>query len=326
MRLKGYIKIIFPYLFILLLVCVSCRKPVDDGWSDTMDGGLIRIACDESFQNLMDAEIAAFEIRYDSAYIIPIYTNETNAIRLMLSDSVRFALTTRDINSQERRAFEDKKRTVKKSLVAFDGVALIANLRNQDSIIGLPNLKKILTGDVTEWSQINPASKLGTIRVLFEGNESGVLRYALDSIIRGGNLSPNLYALNNSAEVIEKVTQMPGAIGLIGFSLLSDETNSSSFALRNKIRLIRVSKSENATLENSYLPYAGNIIREDYPLWRPVYVLLSDPRSGLSSAFSIFVVNEIGQKVIQKSGLLTINGSHIMDVAVRNEFPEKTMH
>jgi phosphate transport system substrate-binding protein len=291
-----------------------------------MDGGLIRIACDESFQNLMDAEIAAFEIRYDSAYIIPIYTNETNAIRLMLSDSVRFALTTRDINSQERRAFEDKKRTVKKSLVAFDGVALIANLRNQDSIIGLPNLKKILTGDVTEWSQINPASKLGTIRVLFEGNESGVLRYALDSIIRGGNLSPNLYALNNSAEVIEKVTQMPGAIGLIGFSLLSDETNSSSFALRNKIRLIRVSKSENATLENSYLPYAGNIIREDYPLWRPVYVLLSDPRSGLSSAFSIFVVNEIGQKVIQKSGLLTINGSHIMDVAVRNEFPEKTMH
>jgi phosphate transport system substrate-binding protein len=295
---------------------------VNDGWTDTMDGGLIRIACDESFQNLMDAEIAAFEIRYDSAYIIPIYASETNAIRLMLADSVRFALTTRDINPQEKRAFEDKKRTVKKSLVAFDGVALITNLQNKDSIIGLPDLKKILTGSITEWSQINPASNLGTIRILFEGNESGILRYALDSIIRGDNLSPNLYALNNSAEVIEKVTQMPNAIGMIGSSLLSDETSPSSLDVQSKIRLMRVSKSENATLENSYLPYAGDIIHEDYPLWRPVYVLLSDPRSGLSSAFSIFVVNEIGQKVIQKSGLLTINGSHIMDVAIRNEFPK----
>ena len=315
-------KVIFPYLLSLMLFCVSCKKPVNDGWTDTMDGGLIRIACDESFKILMDTEIAAFEIRYDSAYIIPVYTNETNAIRLMLADSVRFALTTRDINPQEKRAFEDKKRTVKKSLVAFDGVALIANLQNKDSIIGLPDLKKILTGVITEWSQINPASNLGTIRVLFEGNESGILRYALDSIIRGENLSPNLYALNNSAEVIEKVSQMPNAIGLIGFSLLSDETNSSCLAVRDKIRLMRVSKAENATLENSYLPYAGDIIHENYPLWRPVYVLLSDPRSGLSSAFSIFVVNEIGQKVIQKSGLLTINGSHIMDVAICNEFPK----
>lgn len=315
-------KVIFPYLFILPLLCVSCKKPVNDGWTDTMEGGLIRIACDENFRNLMDAEIAAFEIRYDSAYIIPIYTSETNAIRLMLADSVRFALTTRDINLQEKQAFEDKKRTVKKSLVAFDGVALIANLQNDDSIIGLPDLKKILIGTVTEWYQINPASNLGTIRVLFEGNESGILRYALDSIIRGASLSPNLHALNNSAEVIEKVAQMPNAIGMIGFSLLSDETSSSYLATRDKIRLMQVSKESNATLENSYLPYAGDIIHENYPLWRPVYVLLSDPRSGLSSAFSIFVVNEIGQKVIQKSGLLTISGSHIMDVAIRNEFPK----
>jgi phosphate transport system substrate-binding protein len=315
-------KVVFPYLFILLLFCVSCKKPVNDGWTDTMNGGLIRIACDESFKNLMDAEIAAFEIRYDSAYILPIYTNETEAIRLMLADSVRFALVTRDINPQEKQEFEDKTRTVKKSLVAFDGVALIIHPQNKDSIIGLPNLKKILTGAITEWSQINPASGLGTIRVLFEGNQSGVLRYALDSIIRGESLSSNLYALNNSTEVIEKVTQMPDAIGLVGFSLLSDETASSYLGLQDKIRLMRVSKAENATLENSYLPYAGDIIHENYPLWRPVYVLLSDPRSGLSSAFSIFVVNETGQKVIQKSGLLTINGSHIMDVAIRDEFPQ----
>ncbi|GHT71571.1 phosphate ABC transporter substrate-binding protein [Bacteroidia bacterium] len=303
---------IFPYLFVLLLFCVSCKKAPSDGWTDTMDGGLIRIACDESFKSLMDAEVEAFEIRYDSAYIIPVYTNETEAIRLMLADSVRFALTTRDINPQEKRAFEEKNRVVKKSLIAFDGVALITNLSNPDSIIGLPALKKILTGKITNWSQLNrPMSGSDTIRVLFDGNESGVLRYALDSIIKGEKLSPNLYALKNTEEVIRKVAEMPNAIGLVGF--LDAEDN---------VKLMRVSKEENATLENSYLPYAGDIIHEDYPLWRPVYILLSDPRSGLSSAFSIFMANEIGQKVIQKSGLLTINSSHIMDVAFHDKFPQ----
>jgi phosphate transport system substrate-binding protein len=301
-----------PYLFIWVLFCVSCKKPLNDGWTDTMNGGLIRIACDKNFKSLMDAEIEAFEIRYDSAYIIPVYTNETEAIRLMLDDSVRFALTTRDINPQEKSAFEEKKRGVRKSLVAFDGVALITNLSNKDSIIGLPALKKILTGELTNWSQINPGSNPDTIRVLFEGNQSGVLRYALDSIIRGEKLSPYLYALNNTTEVIRKVTEMPNAIGMIGFLDVKED----------KVRLMRVSKEENATLENSYLPYEGDIIHENYPLWRPVYVLLSDPRSGLSTAFSIFVVNEIGQKVIQKTGLLTVNGSHIMDVAIHDEFPQ----
>lgn len=284
-----------------------------DGWTDTMNGGLIRIACDESFQRLMDAEIEAFEIRSDSSYIIPIYTNESEAIRLMLVDSVRFALTTRDINPQEREAFKEIKRAVRKSLVAFDGVALITNLSNKDSIIGLPTLKKILTGEITNWSQINPMSSPDTIRILFDGNKSGVLRYAVDSIIRGEKLSPLLYALKNSAEVVRKVMEMPNAIGMVGFLAAEAEDNT---------RLMRVSKEENATLGNSYLPYEGDIVHENYPLWRPVYVLLSDPRSGLSSAFSIFMANEIGQKVIQKSGLLTINGSHIMDVAIRNEFTQ----
>jgi phosphate transport system substrate-binding protein len=279
-----------------------------------MDGGLIRIACDKNFKNLMDSEIGAFEVRYDSAYIIPIYTNETEAIRLMLADSVRFALTTRDINQQEKKAFEEKKRAVRKSLIAFDGVALITHLSNKDSIIGLPILKKILTGEITNWSQLNYSmSNSDTIRVLFDGNESGILRYSLDSIVKGEKLSPNLYALKNSAEVIRKVMEMPNAIGMVGFLDVQEQGG---------VRLMRVSREENAILENSYFPYAGDIIHENYPLWRPVYILLSDPRSGLSSAFSIFMANEIGQKVIQKSGLLTINGSHIIDVAIQNEFPQ----
>ena len=313
--------ILLGLLVLVLFSYTSCKKKSRDNWDDTMTAGFIRIASDESFRALMDAQIRAFETHYPNATVIPIYTNETEAIRLLVEDSVRFALTTRDLNTKERAEMAERAMFARKHLIAFDGIALITNPLNPDSIIGIPTLRKILTGEITEWSQINPDSPLGTIRVIFDNRESGVLRYAVDSLLRGDAHSPNLYALNNSIEVIDRVVEMPNAIGMIGVNVLSDHTGSTYREYRNKIRITRVSREENATVENSFLPYAGLIVQENYPLWRPVYVLLSDPRSGLSSGLTVFLANEIGQKIVLTSGLLPVTDSHIMRVIVRDRYP-----
>ena len=253
----------------------------------------------------MDAEIDAFQAHSNYMAIVnPVYASENEVIRLLTEDSVRLALTTRDLNAIEQKTVKDKQMVVHKFLIAFDGIALIANRANPDSLIGLPTIKKILTGEITKWSQINPHSALDTIRVLFDGNKSGILRYAVDSITKKEQLSSNLYALNNIDELIEKVAVLPNAIGIVGFNLLSDENRWKVPALQDKLRVMRIGKEENATLQNTYLPYPGDIKNEDYPLWREVYVLLSDPKSGLSSGFSIFLAHEVGQTVILKSGLL----------------------
>jgi phosphate transport system substrate-binding protein len=128
--------------------------------------------------------------------------------------------------------------------------------------------------------------------------------------------------LKNGLEVVDKVAELPNALGLVGFNLVGDARNSKSRELRNKIQLMRVSKEENATVENSYLPYAGDVGHEDYPFWRPVYVLLSDPRSGLSSGFSIFLSQQIGQTVIQTSGLFPVTDTYNMSVNIKDEYPE----
>ena len=309
-------------LFVFLPSLISCKKKVkDDGWDDTFTSGLIRIACDEHFEALMEAELSVFEALNPGATVVPIYTDEREAIRLLTDDSVRFALVTRGLNPSERKALNDRAMKAEKHLIAFDGVALIIHPANKDSLISLSVLQKILTGKITEWSQVNRASPLGVIRVLFDNRKSAVLRYAVDSIARGDTLSPNLYALNDYMEVIEKVRQMPNAIGLIGFSALSEEETPTHLDLPDKIRLMRISKEDPATVENSYLPYAGDLMQENYPLWRPVYVLLSDPKSGLSSRLSVFLAQEIGQKIILKSGLLPITDPQNMSVAIKDEYP-----
>lgn len=316
------------YYIGILLFLVSChfscskKNTPKDSWDDTLSSGVIKIASDADFKTLIDAEIAVFESRSDfQAIIYPIYTNEKEAIRLLVEDSVRLVIATRDLNSQERLEVQKKTMEVRKHLIAFDGIALITNKSNQDSIIGIPTLKKILSGEITEWSQINPKTQLGTIRVLFDSKESGVLRYMVDSVASRENLTPNMYALNSNIEVMERVIEMPNTIGIIGVNILSDEADALHLELRNKIQLMWVSNEENATKENSYLPYAGDVREEKYPLWRPVYVLISDPRSGLSSGFSIFLSNEIGQKIVLKSGLLPVSDPHILPVYRVNTLP-----
>ncbi|MDR0843954.1 MAG: substrate-binding domain-containing protein, partial [Tannerella sp.] len=273
--------ILYGLLCLLSGLTFSCKKKASKGgWDDTLHSGFIQIACDANFKTLMNAEIQVFEAHNPQAVIVPVYTTEKEAIQLLVEDSVRLALATRDLTRKERATMLERNMDAKKHLIAFDGVALIINKQNTDSAIGLAELKKILTGEITEWSQLNPDSPYGTIRVIFDNKESGILRYVADSLLQGADHSPNLFALENCAEVIEKVIEMPNTIGLIGANVLSDENSTDYLNCKDKISLMSI---------NGYLPFAGDIVQENYPLWRPVYVLLSDPRSGLSSGLSIFL-------------------------------------
>lgn len=309
-------------LCLVMLISVSCKKKTPkDKWTDTLTTGYINIACDEDFKSLMEAEIQSFIAYNPSAYVNSIYTTEKEAIRLLAEDSVRFALVTRGLYPLEKAKLDERKMEAKKHLIAFDGIAVIMNKVNKDSIIGIPTLKKILAGEVTEWSQIFPQSNYGTIRTIFNNTESGVLRYMADSLLKGESHSQNLYALNNNEEVLQRVSELPNSIGVVGVNILNDETNQLFQKYKDQLRIMRISREENATIQNSYLPYAGDIAQENYPLWRPVYVLLSDPRSGLSAGLSIFMANEIGQKVVLKSGLMPVTEPHILQVYINNEYP-----
>jgi len=293
-------------IFFLFLSYVSCKKKQpNEKWNDTLSTGIINVACDDDFKNLMDAEIDAFQAHNNyQAIINPIYSNENEVIRLLMADSVRLALVTRDLNANEQKMAKDKQMFVRTFLTAFDGIALIANKANPDSLISLPTVKKILTGEITKWSQINPHSTLDSIRVIFDNNKSSLLRYVVDSLTKSNSLSSQLYAMANPDELIAKVAELPNAIGIVGFSLLGDGNRWKTPVLKDKLLIMRVGKDDNLTLQNTYLPYSGDIKNENYPLWRPVYVWLSDPRSGLSSGFSVFLAHEVGQTVVLKSGLL----------------------
>ncbi|MDR1783256.1 MAG: substrate-binding domain-containing protein [Dysgonamonadaceae bacterium] len=286
------------------LMSVSCKKKAKE-YDDTYHSGVIDFACDESFKTLIDAEIDVFGVHFPEAFVFPRYTTEKNAIDLLIADSVKLAITSRDLDDVERGSLTNN-RTVRKYLFAFDGVVLLVNKANADSMLTVANLKKILTGEITEWNQINPSSKLGAIRTIFANKESSVLRYLIDSVTKTTNLSKNIYALDTKEEVFDRVREMPNAIGIVGFNQLGSQRGEAFREITAKTQLVRISSADVADLSNSYLPFQGELNEGKYPLWRPVYVLLGEGRTGLATGFCFFLTQEVSQKIILKMGLMPI--------------------
>lgn len=297
-------KIFFISVTLLLAVLlVACGKQKSTETKNTMRSGYIKIAVDQTVQNVIQQQIDVFEGLYP-VDIEPIYTTEQEAVELLKNDSVRLAVTARKFTEAEVSYFNSKTFQPEAVRIAIDGVAVITNPANSDSVISARDMKRILTGEVTQWNQIFPGSKLGKIQVVFDNTNSSIVRYANDSICRDIPLSKDLNALELNEEVVEHVAKVPSAMGLIGVNHISDENDSTVIEFTKKIRVMRVSYEDAANTENSVQPYQYYLYNGQYPFRREIFILLNDPRGELPKGFSRFISSDQGQRIIKRTGLL----------------------
>lgn len=286
-------------------VLAACSRKPKDGLTDTYTSGVIEIAADESFQPIVQEEIDVFEGLFPLAGIVPRYTTEVEAINLLLKDSVRLAITTRTLTKEEMNSFHSRKFYPREIKLATDGLALIVNRQNPDSLISVRDIRRILTGEVQTWREIYPASRLADIRLVFDNKNSSTVRFAIDSICQGKPLSTkDVKALRTNQQVIDYVARTPDAIGVIGVNWLGNRSDTTNLSFRDEIRVMSVSAEEVATPANSYKPYQAYLFYGEYPLARPIYVLLNDPRNALPWGFASFLTSDRGQRIILKSGLV----------------------
>lgn len=156
--------------FALVMLISACNNKPKDGFTDTYTSGVIAIAADESFRPIIQEEIDVFEGTFALAGIVPKFTTEVNAINLLLKDSVRLAIATRTLSAEEMSSFHSRKFFPREIKLATDGLALIINRANKDSLISLRDIKRMLTGEVKTWKEIYPSSSLKNIQVVFDNS------------------------------------------------------------------------------------------------------------------------------------------------------------
>jgi phosphate transport system substrate-binding protein len=229
--------------------------------------------------------------------------------------------STRDLTAKERQNLIDRKYRPRTIPIAYDGLAIIVNNANPDTCITVKDFKRILRGELVNWNDLYPASKLGTIDVVFDNPLSSTVRWCVDSLLEGKEFkAPNIGAVKTSAAVIDYVENHKNSLGIIGSNWLNDSRDTTNVTFKKNITVMKVSRLDSATVANSWRPYQYYIYNGNYPLIRTIYALLNEPRSGLPSNFAHFCRLPKGQLLIQKSGLLPIQaGMNTRTVFVNNQ-------
>lgn len=265
----------------------------------------VHIAVDETFRDIMEEEIETFGLLNPSSAMKPVYCSEDSAIRMLLRDSVRCAITTRKLSKDELDVLKNYKLDAKQAMIATDAFALIVSKDNPDTLITVSEIRDIVSGRITRWEQLKHSGKKGELKLVFDNSGSSTVRYMRDSLLAGQQVAGNLYAQGSNQAVIDAVKDNPEIIGVVGANWLKGKSDSVLTSFENlDVKVLKVARKDGKN-EIGWRPYQYRILTGDYPLIRSVYVILTDPRvRSYTKSFFYFLKGQKGQTIICNSSQL----------------------
>lgn len=289
---------------VCITLATSCgsnhRKPAT--WRTSDD---VHIAVDETFRDIMEEEIEIFGLLNPASAMKPVYCSEDSAIRMLLRDSVRCAITTRKLSKDELDVLKNYKLDAKQAMIATDAFALIVSKDNPDTLITVSEIRDIVSGRITRWEQLKHSGKKGELKLVFDNSGSSTVRYMRDSLLAGQQVAGNLYAQGSNQAVIDAVKDNPEIIGVVGANWLKGKSDSVLTSFENlDVKVLKVARKDGKN-EIGWRPYQYRILTGDYPLIRSVYVILTDPRvRSYTKSFFYFLKGQKGQTIICNSSQL----------------------
>lgn len=290
--------------------------------------GSATIFCDDGFRTILEEEIEVFEYTYPQSSIIPFFVSQQEAIDTLLADGTNAIITTKELTTEQIKYMRSKyKRVVRQQPIAVDAVALIINKDNPVDALSMDEIKQIMNGEITKWSQL-AANDTADIKIVFDNAGSSTVSYLRDKFLpEGKTISQvtNAYAQQNNSQVFDIVKTDPDALGVISVSWLGEDlqvakrvpmdqrmeiyNNENDTIKTNLTTEVKILKVSNPTEDNdyslvAYSPYQKYIYTGEYPLVRKVYMISTASNSTVMHSFYVFVTGFVGQKIISKTGIL----------------------
>lgn len=301
----------------------------------TVRSGELTFAVDESVEPLFREYVEIFEAQNEKADLKPVFTDETTALKMFLQDSTLLTVVPRPLTKTQIEQFKQKHKFAPEvKYFLLDAIVPLVHPDNPVDSLTTAQLRAVLRGDVTKWSELEPGAPDKPVEVVFDRNGSSVLRYMQDSLLRGGKLGGKAYAAGSHEQVFQQVAQKPYALGFAGFNWLSKETSAAAQARRDSVRMVALAKTladlraeTDSVKRNSpdaehlkfELPAAPHYVDlSDYsladlthpefykrwPLQRRVYFLKREPYTGLATGFASYFAGREGQMIAHKAQLV----------------------
>ena len=191
-----------------------------------------------------------------------------------------------EIGMSSRELKDEEKTSVQGTTVAYDGIALLVNPENTVKNISLEDVKKIYTGEITNWKDLGGDDS--PIVVVSREEGSGT-RDAFQEIVgyESEELTKDATISDGSGAVKTTVAGNKNAIGFASFEYID-----------NTVKALNVNDVE---------PTAENVKAGDYKISRPfILVTKEDSLTENGQKLIDFVLSTEGQQIVEENKSITI--------------------
>jgi phosphate transport system substrate-binding protein len=262
---------------------------------------------DEGISPVIKKEADEF-MRLNTESKITMQVKTTNeAIANLINGNTKLIVVGRDFSKEENDIIANNKLDVKKSKLALDGVGVIVNNSNPLKKINFNELKRIFTGETTDWKDLDGDNKdlnTGKIKVFIARKNASIHDYFKQKVLAGADYYNKSTICSTSTQMLAEIKSSDASIGFISMAWITKFADT----LDTSVKALKVASVDPG---NGYIgDYIGihqaYIYDKSYPLVTEAYVMSTDYSMNLSVGFSSFMLAYDGQRIILNSGLVPV--------------------
>ena len=274
-------KVLGVLLTLVLCLGLTGCGGSDDSSTDTSNGdvsGNVSLNGSTSMEPFVNGLSEAIREVYPNLVLEPQFTGSGAGIEAVTNGTADIGNSSRSLTDEEKAG------GLEENIVAIDGIAVIVHPDNDVEDLTTDQLKKIYTGEITNWSEVGGADEA----IVVVGREAGSgTRGAFEEILEVEDACKYAQELNETGAVVAKVGETEGAIGYVSLDNVKDSVKA--------LKLDGVEASEETIKDGSY------------SLQRPFVMAtkgkISEQSEAVQAIFE-FIDSEAGQKVIEQVGLV----------------------
>jgi phosphate transport system substrate-binding protein len=215
----------------------------------------------------------------------------------LISGTCDIAMSSREIKQKEIDQAKTKGITSNEIKVALDGIAVVVNPKNSLDKLTLDQLGGVFSGKITNWKEVGGKDE----KIVVHSREvnSGTHVYFKEHVLRKNDpnskeeFSPKALMLSSSQAIADEVAGNSSAIGYYGMGYIS-----------SKQKTVAIAKDEKSVYVS---PTIDNVVKNVYPISRPLFVYTNGQPQGLVKKFIDFALSAEGQEIVLKTDFVPIN-------------------